>query len=79
MVGPGVSRTEAIAAALIERELNHHKGRSPLFLVPAECDRLVGKLYDRGARNCELRFSQVRGEWQGFDGVFMPTFLPERA
>jgi hypothetical protein len=47
--------------------------------VPVECSRLVAALYRRGARNCELHFSQVRGAWTPFRGVSLPTFLPETA
>jgi hypothetical protein len=36
-------------------------------------------MYALGARNCELHFSQVRGQWPGLDGVNMPTFMPETA
>jgi hypothetical protein len=34
-------------------------------------------MYDWGARNCELHFCQVRGEFQAFRGISMPSFLPE--
>jgi GNAT superfamily N-acetyltransferase len=77
MLGPGVARTQADAAALILAELNHHRGRRPVFLVPAECDQLVRQLYAWGARNCEIHFAQVRGRFDGFHGVVMPTFMPE--
>jgi GNAT superfamily N-acetyltransferase len=77
MLGPCVARSETEAAALILRELDLHKGRSPIFLVPMERVKLVRQLYDWGARNCELHFCQVRGEFQPLQGVSMPTFLPE--
>lgn len=77
MLGPSVSRSESEAAALILYELNQHKGRSPVFLLPVERERLVRQMYDWGARNCELHFCQVRGEFQPFRGINMPTFLPE--
>ncbi len=79
MIGPGVARTEEAAAALLTAELNHHKGRTPVFLIPVDCHGLVWDLYQQGARNCELHFSQVRGEFQPMNGVFMPSFLPESA
>jgi len=79
MIGPCVARDEATALALLVRELDHYRGRSPLFLVPVECSVMVRDLYTRGARNCELHVSQVRGSWQPFRGVSMPTFLPETA
>lgn len=77
MLGPGVARSEAAMAPLILNELNHHRGRSPVFLIPVEEEELVRRLYGWGARNCELHFCQVRGEFQPFRGVNMPTFLPE--
>ena len=54
-----------------------HRGRSPVFLVPVACEQLVKTLYGWGARNCEIHFCQVRGKFEGFDGVAMPTFMPE--
>jgi len=77
MLGPCVTRTQEHAAALILNELNHHKGRMPVFLVPVECDRLVRTMYEWGALNCELHFCQILGDFQPFRGVNMPTFLPE--
>ena len=77
MIGPGVAKTQDQAAALILRELNVHAGRSPVFLVPMACDELVRRMYDWGARNCEMHFCQVLGEFHDFQGVNMPSFLPE--
>lgn len=79
MIGPCVARDEATALALLLRELDRHRGRQPVFLVPVECSEMVRNLYARGARNCELHFSQVRGPCQPTRGVSMPTFLPETA
>jgi hypothetical protein len=77
MLGPCVARSETETAALILRELDRHRGRSPVFLIPVDRPRLVRQMYDWGARNCELHFCQVRGEFQPFRGISMPTFLPE--
>jgi GNAT superfamily N-acetyltransferase len=77
MLGPCVARGDDEAAALILRELDWHRGRTPVFLVPVERAKLVRKMYDCGARNCELHFCQVRGEFQPFRGISTPTFLPE--
>lgn len=77
MIGPGVARDEAAAAALIHRELNHHRGRSPVVLIPMEKERLVRQVYQWGGRNCEMHFCQVRGRMQPFAGVNLPSFLPE--
>jgi hypothetical protein len=77
ILGPCVARDEESAIALIAAELDHHPGRSPAFLVPVEREAVVRQAYEWGARNCELHFCQVRGEFQPFRGVSMPTFLPE--
>lgn len=79
MLGPGVCRTDAQAIALIQRELNQHRGRTPVFLVPVERTAIVRQMYAWGARNCELHFCQVRGEFQPFRGINMPTFILETA
>jgi GNAT superfamily N-acetyltransferase len=79
MIGPGVMRTEADAAALLATELNQHRGRTPVFLLPVECNGLVRQAYDWGARNCEIHFAQVRGDFTPFAGVNLPTFMPETA
>jgi GNAT superfamily N-acetyltransferase len=76
-VGPCVARNEEVAAALILRELDHHRGRSPIFLVPCECAGLVRKVYDWGGRNTELHLCQVYGDFQPFRGISMPVFMPE--
>lgn len=77
MIGPCVARTEDAAAALLLRELDVHRGRAPVFLVPVECRRLVESVYAWGGRNTEVHLCQVRGDFQPFRGVSMPTFLPE--
>lgn len=79
MLGPGVARDEASAAALLLRELDLHRGRAPVFLIPMDQAQLVRQLYQWGARNCEMHFCQVRGAFTPFRGVNMPSFLPETA
>lgn len=79
MLGPGVARTEADAAALILRELDRYRGRSPVCLIPMDKQQLVRQMYQWGARNCEMHFCQVYGKFKPFAGVNMPTFLPETA
>lgn len=79
MLGPGVARTEDQALALILAELDHHRGQSPVFLVPATCSSLVARLYALGARNCELHVHQIRGTYTPGTGILMPSFLPETA
>ena len=79
MLGPGAARTAAQAGALLAAELDLQRGRSPVFLVPADCPELVQRVYAWGGRNCELHFSQVRGQCPPSRGVTWPTFLPETA
>ena len=77
MLGPGAARTEDQAAALIHAELDYHRGRTPVFLVPVQCGDLVQRLYSWGARNCEMHVAQAFGNVRPLEGVVMPTFLPE--
>ncbi|MDP6442300.1 MAG: GNAT family N-acetyltransferase [Pirellulaceae bacterium] len=77
MLGPGVARTEDEAAALLRAELDRHRGRTPVFLIPVGCGRLVRQLYAWGARNCEMHVAQSFGPAQTPAGVVLPTFLPE--
>jgi hypothetical protein len=77
IVGPGAARTQEAAAALLRAELDQHRGRSPVFLVPVESAELVQQVYAWGGRNVELHFAQVRGTYQPFRGVSLPTFMPE--
>jgi GNAT superfamily N-acetyltransferase len=77
MVGPGVARTEEDAAAVLLTELEQHRGHTPVFLVPMETDQLVQLVYGWGGRNCEVHFHQVRGASAPFNGVNLPTFMPE--
>jgi hypothetical protein len=79
MVGPGVMRTERQAASLLLSGLDRFRGGAAVFLVPVECRPLVEQMYALGARNCELHFCQVRGQFQPFRGISMPIFLPESA
>ncbi len=77
MIGPGVARTEADALPVIAAELNARVGEWVLLLVPVECSELVRFGYSLGGRNCEMHMAEVRGDFPGFDGVTLPSFLPE--
>lgn len=79
MLGPGVARDGQIAAALLLAELDHHRGRTPVFLAPVQEGALIAQLYAWGARNCEIHFAQVLGDCPPFKGVTLPTFMPETA
>jgi hypothetical protein len=77
MLGPCVARSEEIALALIRKELKRFKGTWVLLVVPMEKGKMVEQLYKWGAVNVETHIKQVWGEFQGFKGVNMPSFLPE--
>lgn len=77
MLGPCVAATEDDAIALIFDGLNKFPGRTPVCLVPMEKQKMVRQMYDWGSRVCEMHFCQVLGKFQPFEGVSMPTFLPE--
>lgn len=79
MIGPGVMYTEEAARALIAAQLDHNRGRSPVFLIPLAQPNLVKAMYEWGAKNVEIHFAQVRGEAKEFGGIVMPTFMPETA
>ncbi|NQT41443.1 MAG: GNAT family N-acetyltransferase [Planctomycetes bacterium] len=77
IIGPGAMRTQGQAAALVARALQRYRGGAALLIVPTEQRQLVEQLYAWGARNCEIHLCQVRGAFQPFRGVNMPTFFPE--
>ena len=77
MLGPGVMLDDNAAFDLITAQLSGFKKSSPLFLVPAQAKQLVQRLYELGARNCELHLSQVLGQAQEPAGIVMPSFMPE--
>jgi GNAT superfamily N-acetyltransferase len=78
-IGPGIARTPQVALALLLHQLDRHHGRTPVFLVPADCPEMVQQLYQWGAKNVELHCSQVRGAYQPFNGIVMGAFMPESA
>ena len=79
VLGPLVARTEEDAVALLARGYDLYRGRTPSALVPVERRTIVDQMYAWGARISELHFCQVRGEFQPFRGVSMPTFMLETA
>ena len=46
-------------------------------MIPVEKRELVNRLYGWGARNVELHVCQVRGAFTPFNGVSLPSYLPE--
>jgi hypothetical protein len=79
MIGPGAALTPEVMLPLLAAELDHHRGRTPVLLMPVQCTELIQSMYHWGARNCETHFSQVRGAASPIRGVHIPTFLPESA
>lgn len=77
MLGPCVARTERATLALLLQATERFRGEVPLFVVPMDKRELVETLYDWGARNVETHLFQVRGAFQPFNGVNLPSFLPE--
>lgn len=77
MLGPCVARNEKITLALLLQASERFQGATPLFVVPMDKRELVETLYDWGARNVETHLFQVRGKFQAFNGVNLPSFLPE--
>lgn len=79
MLGPGVMKNETIALALYLSCLDQFRNETMLALVPCKCLNLIKALYALRAKNCELHFTQVRGEVYEQHGISVPTFLPETA
>jgi GNAT superfamily N-acetyltransferase len=77
MIGPGVAETEKVALCMLAKLLDRFRGKCPVFLLPVTAKEAVQTAYSWGARNCEIHFSQCRGESQPSKGVTMPTFMPE--
>ncbi|CAI1960357.1 GNAT family N-acetyltransferase [Serratia entomophila] len=78
MLGPGCGHSEEIALELIGWMLDrHHRGETPVVLVPARRSALSQVLLQWGGRICELHVAQVKGHAQQPGGVVMPSFLPE--
>jgi GNAT superfamily N-acetyltransferase len=77
LVGPGATRSDRQAAALLRAVLDHEPGRTRVWLVPSDRRELVDTCYSWGARNCEMHLAQVIGEAQPLTGVIFPSFMPE--
>jgi len=77
MIGPGIARTEEQMAALICHQLNYYPGRQPVWLIPTDALRLRRIMFETGARNCEIHFGQVRGNYKPPTGIVLPSFMPE--
>jgi len=75
--GPCVARSEKATLALLLQATERFRGQVPLFIIPMDRRELVETLYEWGARNVETHLFQVRGKFQPFNGVSLPSFLPE--
>jgi len=77
MLGPCVARTEEIAIALIRKEIERFKGTWVLFSIPMDKRKMVEQMYSWNAINVETHLKEVWGKFPGFNGISMPSFLPE--
>lgn len=77
IVGPGVAKDEDVAVDLITAELDVHRGQTVLLLVPVLCRKVLETVAGLRGRTSELHFAQCRGSFQPYDGVVIPTFMPE--
>lgn len=78
MLGPGCSYRDEVALDLLGWMLDkHHRGATPVVLVPTERSALCQALLRWGGRICELHLAQAKGYAQKPSGVVMPSFLPE--
>ena len=77
MLGPCVARTEEIAIALIRKEIERFNGTWVLFSIPMDKRKMVEQMYTWNAINVETHLKEVWGEFSGFNGISMPSFLPE--
>lgn len=77
LLGPGTATDSSVAKLLIQTQLNQHRDRSPVFLIPSDQPELVRAMYQLGARNCELHVAQSLGPPPEIKGIVFPTFMPE--
>ena len=77
MLGPCVARTEEVAIALIKKEIERFRGTWVLFSIPMDKRKMVEQMYSWDAINVETHLKEVWGEFPGFNGISMPSFLPE--
>lgn len=77
MLGPCVARNETIAIALIRKEIERFKNTYVLFSIPMDKRKMVEQMYTWHAINVETHLKEVWGEFPGFNGISMPSFLPE--
>jgi len=77
MIGPAVASTEGDMRALVSRGLKLYRGSAALLVIPMQKRLLVEQVYEWGGRNVETHLFQVHGDFYGFSGVNLPSFLPE--
>jgi len=77
MLGPCVARTQEIALALVKKEAIRFQGERVLVTVPMDKRKMVEQIYAWHGVNVEIHLKEVWGEFPGFKGVNLPSFLPE--
>ena len=77
MLGPCVARNEETAIALIKKEIERFNGTWVLFSIPMDKRKMVEQMYAWKAINVETHLKEVWGDFPGFNGISMPSFLPE--
>ncbi len=78
MLGPGCAEDSEAMAGLIHAQLDtHFRGLTALWLVPVDQPMLVRQAYGWKARNTELHLASTTKLGQAFQGVTLPSFLPE--
>lgn len=77
MMGPCIARSQNIAIELIKKASKRFKGTSVLLSIPMDKRDMVKHLYSWKAINVETHLKEVWGEFNGFNGISLPSFLPE--
>jgi GNAT superfamily N-acetyltransferase len=76
-IGPGAMRSESVAVELLRAQLPTEETEDATAILPVDQPELVRAAYALGGRNIELFMIQVKGAYAGFDGVVIPSGMPE--
>jgi GNAT superfamily N-acetyltransferase len=76
-LGPGITRGDTQAIALMARALSRFSGGAVLGIVPTTSAELVRQLYAWSAQNIEFHFGQTLGPFEPYRGVNLPTYILE--
>ncbi len=77
VLGPCVARTEEVAVGLLRHELERFRGIAALMVVPMQRRKIVEQVYAWGGINVETHVKQVWGAFSEYNGIAMPSYLPE--